>query len=87
MDDIDTLESGREVLKLDKQVIDSKVTDSKIKLAPVIMRKTFGQRNSASSHNTVKNLPAQLITKLRSISITSEKTTSPLKKVKLNLFN
>lgn len=86
LDDIDTLDSGRRMPKLDKQMMNLKVTDSQIgngnsmKLGPVITRKTFGQRNSASSLNTVKKLPAQLTTKVRSISITPEKTKPSLKK-------
>lgn len=70
-----------------------KITDSEMgkgnnmNLGPVITRKTFGQRNSASSLNTVKNLPAQLSSQVRSISITPGKTKPRLKKVKLNSFN
>lgn len=87
MDGIETLDSGRRVVNLDKQMMDLNVNDKKIgnandmKLGPVITRKTFGQKNTASMLNTVKRLPAHLNTKVRSISITSERITPPLKKV------
>lgn len=100
LDDIDSIESGRRHAIMEKHMANLSVGDenpgrkngsAKIKLAPVITRKTLSNNSSANSLNTIKRLPPQPV-KARSIPITPEKSafsqknesswpTSPTKKV------
>lgn len=86
LDDIDSLESGRRLVSMEKQMANLSVgnnrmngTSANIKLAPVITRKTI-THSSANSLNTIKRLPPQPM-KVRSMPLTPEKSSSSQKKV------
>lgn len=79
LDDIDSLESGRRMANMERQMANLSVGNNNslgngsanIKLAPVITRKTI-THSSANSLNTLKRLPPTT-TKIRSMPLTPEK--------------
>lgn len=80
LDDIDSLESGRRMANMERQMANLSVGNNNsfgngsanIKLAPVITRKTI-THSSANSLNTLKRLPPTT-TKIRSMPLTPEKS-------------